>query len=254
MGQHLTMQRLKEGRGMPVICCPITGETEEEILEQCKIISESGAELAEWRVDFYEYALNIEDVLEKLAKVRLTLKDLPILFSFRTKIEGGAKEISASDYLKLNQAVIESGFIQLIDIELFREEKVVAELISIAKEKNVYTVVSNHDFEQTPSDEEMRTIIKKAIDIGADIPKLAVMPQSEEDVLRVMNVNLHFKKEYPNFPFIMIAMGKLGVLTRMSGELFGSVLTFAAAKDASAPGQFSVHQLKEILKILHGNK
>ena len=46
-------------------------------------------------------------------------------------------------------------------------------------------------------------------------------------------------------------MGKLGVISRISGELFGSALTFGSAKKASAPGQLEVTALQQILQILH---
>lgn len=254
MDQELVIQRLQQSGGIPIICSPITGVTEEQILEECEIVFESGAELVEWRVDFFEHALHIETVLETLPKVKSRLNRLPILFSFRTEEEGGEKSISTMEYLALKKAVIKTGMVQFIDIELFRDEKVVLELVATAKEHHVQTVVSNHDFIRTPSRTDMLSVLKKAIEIGADIPKLAVMPESEEDVLRVMDVNLQLKRENPNQPMIMIAMGKLGVLTRMSGELFGSAITFAAAKQASAPGQLSVHQLKNILQLLHEAK
>lgn len=254
MDQELVIQRLQQSGGIPIICSPITGVTEEQILEECEIVFKSGAELVEWRVDFFERALHIETVLDTLPKMKAALKELPILFSFRTEEEGGEKSISASEYLALKKAVIETDMVQFIDIELFRDEKVVLELVATAKEHQVQTVISNHYFTRTPSGSDMLSVMKKAIDIGADIPKLAVMPESEEDVLRVMEVNLQLKRENPNQPMIMIAMGKLGVLTRMSGELFGSAITFAAAKHASAPGQLSVDELKDILQLLHGEK
>ena len=47
-----------------------------------------------------------------------------------------------------------------------------------------------------------------------------------------------------------MSMGKYGVIARLAGELFGSCLTFAAAKDVSAPGQVSVRDVRSILEIL----
>lgn len=48
-----------------------------------------------------------------------------------------------------------------------------------------------------------------------------------------------------------MSMGSLGVITRLSGELFGSCMTFAAAKHVSAPGQISVKDARNILNLLH---
>ena len=47
-----------------------------------------------------------------------------------------------------------------------------------------------------------------------------------------------------------MAMGDLGKVTRVSGELFGSCLTFASVGRASAPGQIAVDELDRILNDL----
>ena len=46
-------------------------------------------------------------------------------------------------------------------------------------------------------------------------------------------------------------MGKKGMISRMSGEVFGSCLTFAAGIKASAPGQIEAKDLKSSLEIIH---
>ena len=40
-------------------------------------------------------------------------------------------------------------------------------------------------------------------------------------------------------------------ISRISGEIFGSALTFGSAKKASAPGQLEVTTLQQILRALH---
>ena len=43
----------------------------------------------------------------------------------------------------------------------------------------------------------------------------------------------------------------MGAISRISGELFGSCVTFGAGKNASAPGQIPSEQLNMILEVLH---
>lgn len=88
-------------------------------------------------------------------------------------------------------------------------------------------------------------------EIGADLPKIAVMPISSEDVLKLLEATNSMKQKYSTRPIIAISMGHLGVISRLSGELFGSCMTFGSAKDASAPGQIEVKELKNILDLLH---
>ena len=52
-------------------------------------------------------------------------------------------------------------------------------------------------------------------------------------------------------PLIAIAMGQMGIVTRIAGESFGSDITFGTVGEQSAPGQIHVNDLKLILETLH---
>jgi len=183
--------------------------------------------------------------------IKEALHGKALIFTFRTAEEGGEKEISTKDYLSLNQAAAKSGFANIIDIELFRGEDVVKKLVTIAKANAVYTIVSNHDFEKTPQQHELVSRMKQALTLGADLPKIAVMPVNEADVLTLLGATLEMKQHDTDRPIITMAMGGTGVISRLSGEIFGSALTFGAAKRTSAPGQISIDKLKEILQLMH---
>ena len=58
-------------------------------------------------------------------------------------------------------------------------------------------------------------------------------------------------EEHTNRPIITMSMAATGVISRLAGEVFGSCLTFGAAKKASAPGQMGVNDLKTVLETLH---
>ncbi|MBF1357436.1 MAG: type I 3-dehydroquinate dehydratase, partial [Megasphaera micronuciformis] len=87
--------------------------------------------------------------------------------------------------------------------------------------------------------------------LGAHVAKLACMPQSAKDVLTLLAATEQVKSQYPDEPIITMSMGKLGAVSRISGEVFGSSLTFGSAKKASAPGQIEVTVLQKILETLH---
>ena len=48
------------GEGIPKICVPIVGKTREEILDAAKKILPIGADVVEWRVDWYEDIFDFE--------------------------------------------------------------------------------------------------------------------------------------------------------------------------------------------------
>ena len=72
---------------------------------------------------------------EILPAVRKTAGDTPLLFTFRTKKEGGNMAASLLQYKELVKRAICSGLVDLVDIELFSDKDTVNELIALAKEK-----------------------------------------------------------------------------------------------------------------------
>lgn len=238
------------GEGTTKICVPITGVTEEEIIQQADSMHTVPADLAEWRVDFFQEVTQIERVIQTLKRVRTHLKEIPLLFTFRTKKEGGEKEFTIEDYIALNKAAMQSGYIDLIDLELFCGTDVIKPLLLFAKAQNCYVILSNHDFKQTPPKEELLFRLEQMKQLGAHIIKIAVMPQKEKDVLTLLEATAEMKEKYMDQPIISMSMGKLGMISRLAGMTFGSAVTFGCTKRVSAPGQIEVTKLKQILSIL----
>jgi 3-dehydroquinate dehydratase-1 len=235
--------------GSPKICVPLVGKTEDQILDEVNFLGSVDFDLAEFRVDHFEFVEDFDKVAELLKKIRESYAK-PLLFTFRTAKEGGVHEMSEEKYFALNKAAIESGCVDLVDVELFSTPAEINSLIKLAKEKNVKVVMSNHDFFKTPAKEEIVSRLVMMQDYDADITKIAVMPQSEEDVLTLLSATLEMKKSKGDRPCITMSMASLGVISRLSGELFGSCMTFAAARQISAPGQVSVQDARHILEVL----
>lgn len=247
---YIKVREMKIGEGIPKICVPIVGETEHEILLQAETAQKSSADLAEWRVDWFEEALDVEKVILLLKKVRQHLGALPLLFTFRTKAEGGEKEIANKQYQELLCAVARTKQADLIDVEVFRGEGVES-LIRHIKKEQVAVVGSNHDFFQT---EEKKVLVERMVmmqNLGVDIVKMAVMPQNESDVLALMEATLEMKEKYATVPIVTMSMSKMGMISRISGEVFGSAITFGTLGKASAPGQIEVGKLRSMLEVLH---
>ena len=112
-------------------------------------------------------------------------------------------------------------------------------------------MVSNHDFHKTPEKEEIVSRLRMMIERGADIAKIAVMPQNKKDVLTLLAATEEMYTKYADRPIITMSMAGTGVISRLCGEVFGSALTFGAAGKASAPGQMEVEDLKTVLSLLH---
>lgn len=232
------------GEGLPKIAVPNVGTNEEEILTSAKEIAKAKPDLMEWRIDYY--TARIEDntsLITTAKKLREIIGELPILVTFRTKNEGGVLELSETDYLNLVQMVIENRLGDAVDIELFHDEKRVKELVQTAHNYNIVVIMSNHDFEKVPAKDVIEFRLKKMAELGADVPKLACMPHDAEDVLTLLTATNEVNNEIDN-PLITMAMGDLGKVTRVAGQVFGSSLSFGAVGKTSAPGQLSIEDLR----------
>lgn len=245
------LKNVEVGAGVPKVIVPIVAPTTQGIIEKAESFRGIPLHVVEWRVDFYHDALNISKVLETLRKLREALGEIPILFTFRTKKEGGEKHISMEKYTALNKAVAESGCVEAIDVEIFSGDDVVAENIKNIHAAGVAVVGSNHEFKHTPSEDDIIYRLRKEQDMGCDILKIAVMPQTKRDVLTLLCATERMYTDYAEQPLITMSMSPTGVVSRFAGESFGSSMTFGAVGQTSAPGQVPVERLITALQILH---
>ena len=212
-------------------------------------MSSNNADLIEWRIDFFDQVEDTEKLVETAKKLRQVMGKMPLLTTFRTHFEGGVKKLSEEEYFDICRVLIKEKATDLLDLELFRKTSKLKEIITEAHENNIYIIMSNHDFDKTPATSELERRLTLMKTYGADIAKIAVMPNSARDVLNLLLATDNMKYKL-NCPLITMAMGDLGKVTRISGEVFGSCLTFGTVGDASAPGQIESTNLKGILDIL----
>ncbi len=253
MKNIVAVKGVKIGEGIPKICVPIVGKTLEEILEEVQFLKTIDFDVVEWRVDFYDDVECIDKVKTSLEAIRSILIDKPIIFTFRSAEEGGEREIGTKFYFELNTSIIQTGLIDIVDIELFNDEIESKTLIDVAHKNNVAVIISTHDFNKTPSKEEIILRLRRAMELGGDIAKIAVMPICTKDVITLLDATNTMTEKYKDRPIMAISMGKQGIISRLAGGLFGSDMTFASAKKISAPGQIASGELRKIMSLLHGD-
>lgn len=165
---------------------PITAKTKEQALAQAQVIANTAdADLAEFRIDLLSFASDTKQVIALGHELKKILGNKPMIATIRTKNEGGQLEISDADYGKTYQAYLKNPFMDWLDVEMFRDQKVVSEIVQKAHQKKVLVVMSNHDFQKTPSQDEIEKRLLKQDQMGADVLKIAVMPKSKQDVFTV---------------------------------------------------------------------
>ncbi len=262
------------GSGIPAVCVPVMGCTAEELEQSCAAAKAVPHDVIELRADSLADELFLSGAADGLADDRLVngtadrmaecwtavrvlelarrfLPEENLLFTFRSAREGGLKEIDEDRYFTMLKDATRSGLTDAVDVEFCHDGERTAELIAMASEKRVFTILSSHDFQKTLPFDQLVERLTAMTELGADAVKLACMPMTREDVFALMAATARMKERFPEQLFITMAMGELGVISRIAGEADGSCLTFGSAGKASAPGQIEAGKLCEMLRTYH---
>lgn len=202
-------------------------------------------DVLEFRHDYFE-DLGMNTLTTALHMVR-SRTDQPLLYTFRVAEEGGQQAVPVDEVEALRCHAVDSGLIDLIDLEHggFQEMEAVRRK---AREAQVLLLASYHDLEHTPDEQEILGKLKAMASAEADIVKAVYPAKDSWDLLTILSVSEVLKTELEK-PFVLLSMGEEGIPSRYLGPVFGSFLTYAALKAASAPGQLTVPALKKLLDM-----
>ena len=248
------------GEGLPKICVPLTCGNLSELEAALNDMRDKPFELIEWRADKYEifrehiaentYTLAADALTAAACAIRSVFPDKPLIFTIRTNRDMEDLEISDEAYADAIYYVAKEGLCDIIDIEYSRGAKLVTKLIKSTHDCNVKVIVSRHIADSTPDEDAIINTLHDMQAVGADIVKYAAMPRHKVDVKTLLDATYRYAYEADSVPVITMSMGKLGVLSRISGSLTGSCLTFGTVGAASAPGQVDCEELDRILNTL----
>ncbi|RPE78713.1 MULTISPECIES: type I 3-dehydroquinate dehydratase [unclassified Frondihabitans] len=238
------------GPGMPAVIVPLLGSTREALIDEIAALDYDDLDLVELRIDHFDAVDDLDEVQGAIETVRDELRHgVPILFTFRSKPEGGHRDIDAGSYEALLS--LASGLVEAVDVEMFTELGSLERIVNGAHAAGASVVMSSHEFERTPTIEQILARLSLQQDLGADVVKIAVMPKTPSDVLTLMQATTEFATTKAVRPAITMAMGPLGVVSRLAGEVFGSSATFGSVSAASAPGQLAARDVRRALVAVH---
>ncbi|HJH29900.1 MAG TPA: type I 3-dehydroquinate dehydratase [Methanosarcinaceae archaeon] len=213
-------------------------ETPIETARSAKML---GADILEIRLDLLNITTSHDAI--KLVNDIKSATNLPHIATNRSQSEGGKWSGTEEDRIELLIDILE--LVDAVDIELSADEDVRNRVVQSAKNAGKTVIVSSHDFNRTPAVDQMKKTLDDCFNAGANIAKLAVMPESMQDVLNLLQVT-HDSKA----PVCTISMGDLGKHSRIVASCYGSVLTYGSVGDAVAPGQLRVDELKTVMEML----
>jgi 3-dehydroquinate dehydratase-1 len=238
------------GGALPAVCIPLVGRSADALIAEAAAVAPKSPDLVEWRVDFFEGIDSTDEVVALAARLRQATGAVPLLFTRRSVREGGQPiAITEARVVDLYRAVCSAKAADIVDFEMAAEDADLEAVRLAARASGVALLLSFHDFGKTPPVPQLLARFRQAQALGADIAKVAVMPQSRADVLALLQATLQASEELA-IPVAGMSMGALGAVSRLCGGEFGSALTFAVGHAASAPGQLPIEALRRGLAAL----
>lgn len=210
-----------------------------EEASQLDLAAYERADAIEWRADL----LPIEAVLEVAPVIFETFAGHEVIFTLRSRAQGGECDLSSRDYVDLIKQVQALYQPDYIDFEYYTHREVFDELLDFPN-----LILTHYDREKVP--DNIMEIYSTLTALSPRVVKIALTPRNEQEVLDMMNFNRGFKSLNPEQSYMSIALGILGQVTRLFGDLFGSQWTVASVGQPTSPGQLSLADTQQILGIL----
>lgn len=210
-----------------MICVAI----QEKNVDTCLQILEK-LELAEIRIDLCKFSQEQVHKVFSQSKAKLIATCRP-------------DNITIDTQTALLKTAIAAGA-AMIDIEIESAAEYKTEMIAYARNYSCQVIISYHNYINTPSKDELNTIIADCFTSGADIAKIAAQANTIQDSARLLSLYETDKQ------ILILGMGQLGKITRIGAPLLGAPFTFASLDTASAtaPGQIDIATLKDIYSLL----
>ncbi|XP_059452287.1 bifunctional 3-dehydroquinate dehydratase/shikimate dehydrogenase, chloroplastic-like isoform X1 [Corylus avellana] len=219
-----------------LLCAPVMAESVHKMLINMDKAKQEGADLVEVRLDSLKSFNPYEDL-----KTLIKECPLPTLVTYRPTWEGGQYDGDEKKRLDALRLAMEFGA-DYIDVELQVAHEFNDSIYGKKPEK-FKLIVSSHNYQDTPSVEELGNLVARIQAAGADIVKIATTALEITDVARVFQITVH--SQVSRVPIIAMVMGERGFISRILCPKFGGFLTFGTIESGivSAPGQPTMKDL-----------
>ncbi|CCK71273.1 pentafunctional protein ARO1p KNAG_0G02160 [Huiozyma naganishii CBS 8797] len=222
--------------------------TFEDLTEHTSKLSEIayGCDAVEVRVD-HLVKLDADFVNRQLFTLRSATGGLPIIFTVRTKKQGG--KFDDDDYETLEQLfslALKAG-VEFIDLELTLPTAIQYKVLN--NKGNTKVIGSHHDFDAAfPwSNSEWENRYNQALSLDVDIVKFVGTAVTFEDNLELER----FRFSHTIKPLIAINMGEIGKVSRVLNTIL-TPITSSLLPGSAAPGQLTLPEINKIYTSMGG--
>ncbi|KAL6223092.1 hypothetical protein ACLB2K_006482 [Fragaria x ananassa] len=211
----------------------------ETVLKMVRDMSKArdlGADVVEIRLDYLKVFNSNQDL-----KTLIKESPMPTLFTYRPKWEGGQYDGDEKHRLDVLRLAMELGA-DYIDVE-FQAAHEFIDSIDGKKPEKLKVIVSSHNYQDTPSVEDLGDLVARIQATGADIVRITTTALDITDVARIFQLSVH-----SHVPVIALAMGERGLISRILCAKFGGYFTSGTlhSEIVSVPGEPTI---KDILDV-----
>jgi 3-dehydroquinate dehydratase I len=194
--------------------------------------------------DFFELRLDSLFEIKNLQQKAAQLKR-PLVITARHPAEGGENDLPARTRRDLLLTFLPAA--RYVDIEL-RSAATCRSVMDRARQRGVGTIISFHDFGNTPSVGSLRAKTTRARGLGAAVFKVATRTDTPAQLGRLLQF---MGTARPRLAISAMGIGKLGAVSRLLLAQSGSVLAYCSLRGSRIPGQLSFDQLRRAIQEMN---
>jgi len=223
---------------LPKICIALGFGDVETLLKHARAELDSGETFLEFRLDYLSHPPSGVDAVRRLMAER---PDCALLATCRRHQNHGRFNGSIEEQVRVLEAAIDAGA-RAVDIEIESAELAHARVEHLRSKALV--IVSFHNYGGTPP---VDPILRRMMKVPADCYKLVTTARKPSDNHKV----LALAKAHPKAHMVLLAMGEMGLPTRVLSASIGGVFTYAApnAAEGTAPGQVNARLLRNLYRV-----
>ncbi|MDP4448757.1 type I 3-dehydroquinate dehydratase [Staphylococcus hyicus] len=209
-------------------------------------MQESNIDILELRIDALQDVASAD-----VAQIIQQLKDegfqSEILVTFRSQMQGGKGNCDEKEYQSLLTQLAELKNVDYIDVE-WEPSIGRHHIVRTIQSHGIDVIVSYHNFHETPQLDVLKKTYYHMSQYGGAHLKIAVMPQSKQDVLTLLQAVSEASDALQHW-VTGISMSHLGIISRTAQQTFGGALSYGAINESVAPGQLNVKTLKNAMAV-----
>lgn len=213
-------------------CYSVCEETEALFLRKIKELSKEKNAFIELRIDFLlESGLSIEYISKLLVKIHNKYTSKKIIATIRTNDEGGRVDLSREKYYYFIRTLYNTKGISFIDIEYkyYKIDRQYYDLLFKKRKKKI--ILSMHLFDKILSETDYINTLNELVSVKSDIVKFAINTFTKENLFAFMLNSRKFSLKHASKDFVFIAMGEIGVLSRVWPEFTNTRIVYLNAYD-----------------------